>query len=62
MYLGRVIISNLFLLSIKSYSLGYHGVASTTPNVKRHLKSARSTQVYNKPMDGKNKTRIMVFQ
>jgi len=29
----------LFLFSIKPYSLCYHRIASTTPNVERHLKS-----------------------
>jgi hypothetical protein len=42
--LGRVIISNLFLFSIKPYSLPYHGTASTTPDIERHLESAEQSK------------------
>jgi hypothetical protein len=49
--LGRVIVSNLLLFSIEPYSLPYHGTASATPYIERHLESAEQNKLVESKLD-----------
>lgn len=43
-YFCRIVISHLLFLSIEPDTLANHRVASTTPDVERHLESAKVDQ------------------